>query len=215
MVGVPVVFNEWAHIRGWEGDFMERIAPGALTETLAERADRVKVLFNHGMDPQIGKKPLGKPTVMEPRAEGLWTETLLADTSYNADLIELLRSGAIDGMSFQFSVIRDEWRNAPGKSDHNPRGVPERTILQLDLLEFGPVTYPAYAATTVGVRAEDAYRAWLATRTSPTFDAVGVETDMTPDPAPVGSTRAGRVAAYRRLAPSISTALTGGTSWND
>ena len=159
MVGVPIVFDEWTEISGWEGHFLERIHPGALGKTLAERSDRVKVLFNHGFDPQIGDKPLGKPSVMEPRADGLYVEVPLARTSYNDDLIELMRSGALDGMSFRFSVTKEQVDDDPVRSDHNPGGLPERTITELRLFEFGPVTFPAYEATTVGVRARPAYEA--------------------------------------------------------
>ena len=58
--GYAAVFNEDTVIDSWEGQFVERIAPGAFTKTLEERGDRVKVLFNHGFDPSIGDKPLGK-----------------------------------------------------------------------------------------------------------------------------------------------------------
>jgi phage head maturation protease len=36
----------------------------------------------------------------------------------------------------------------PGKSDYNPDGLPEITILEARLIEFGPVTFPAYAGAT-------------------------------------------------------------------
>ncbi len=141
----------------WEGRFLERVAPGALDKTLAERGDKIKVLFNHGFDPQIGDKPLGKPEVMEPRTAGLWTETPLADTSYNKDIRALLASGAVDGMSFRFSVKREDINVPDEASDDNPDRLEERTIRELKLFEFGPVTFPAYEATTAGVRARDAY----------------------------------------------------------
>jgi hypothetical protein len=61
---------------------------------------------------------------------------------------EAIQSGAIDGMSFRFSVVRDQW--ADGKK------MPSRTINEVKLYELGPVVFPAYAATSVGVRdAED------------------------------------------------------------
>lgn len=160
LVGVPVVFNQWTEISGWEGNFLERIAPTALTRTLQHRGHQVKVLFNHGFDPQIGDKPLGKPTRMDVLDDGLHVEVPLARTSYNDDLIELMRSGALDGMSFRFSVVDEEVVKKPERSDHNPRGIPERTVRELKLYEFGPVTFPAYEATTVGVRAREAYQAW-------------------------------------------------------
>ena len=161
MVGYPILFNTLTEISGWEGNFMERIAPGALTKTLKERGDRIKVLFNHGFDPTIGDKPLGKPTRMEVDDTGLFVEVPFADTSYNQDLKALIRVGAIDGQSFRFSVIRDTELAEPGTSDENPKGLPERTIDELRLSEFGPVTVQAYQSTTVGIRARDAYQIWL------------------------------------------------------
>jgi HK97 family phage prohead protease len=177
LVGYPIVFNEWTEISGWEGNFLERVAPGALDKTLRERGDRVKVLFNHGFDPQIGDKPLGKPAVMDTRDEGLWTETPFSDTSWNADLKALIADGAIDGMSFRFSVTREDLHEPDETSDHNPGMLEERTIRELKLFEFGPVTFPAYEATTAGVRTRDAYR-----RYTTEVDAAprGTSTDDTP-----------------------------------
>ena len=154
LVGYAAVFNSDTIIDSWEGKFVERIAPGAFAKTLVERGTRVKSLFNHGFDPMIGDKPLGKPSVMDERRVGLWTETPLDDTSYNRDLIASLRSGALDGMSFRFSVMDERWEEAEdGK-------LPVRTLLAVRLYEFGPVTFPAYEATTAGVRSRSAYEAW-------------------------------------------------------
>ena len=155
LTGYAAVFNSDTIIDSWEGRFVERIAPGAFKKTLAERGDRVKVLFNHGFDPSIGDKPLGKPSVMAEQRKGLWTETPLDDTSYNRDLVASLRSGALDGMSFRFSVADDEWQE-PDDS----HALPIRTVRAVKLYEFGPVTFPAYEATTAGVRARQAFEAW-------------------------------------------------------
>lgn len=157
MAGYPILFDTWTEINGWEGQFMERIAPGALNKTLADRGDQVKVLFNHGMDPTIGEKPLGRANVMRVDERGLYAEVPLARTSYNDDLLELMRTGVLDGMSFRFSVVKEEWDDIPERSKSNPDALPERTITELKLYEFGPVTFPAYAATSVGVRSQQAY----------------------------------------------------------
>ena len=167
MVGMPIVFNTWTEVDSWEGHFLERLAPGSVTKTLKERGDKVKVLFNHGFDPQIGDKPLGKPRLMEPRANGLYTETPLSKTSYNADLIELLGDGALDGMSFRFSVTRETWDENGNVNKANPKGLPMRTIEEIRLYEYGPVTFPAYEATTVGVRGREAYTAWRTVKEQP------------------------------------------------
>lgn len=159
LTGYAAVFNMDTVIDSWEGRFVERISPGAFKKTLAERGDRVKVLFNHGFDPQIGDKPLGKPEVMREDKSGLWVEVPLDDTSYNRDLVASLRSGALDGQSFRFSVRREDWQE-PDEDE----GLPVRTLREVVLYEFGPVTFPAYEATTAGVRARPAYEAWRAAR---------------------------------------------------
>lgn len=159
LVGYAAVFNVDTIINSWEGRFVERIAPGAFRKTLAERGDRVKVLFNHGFDPSIGDKPLGKPEVQREDKRGLWVEVPLDDTSYNRDLAASLRSGALDGQSFRFSVTREEWQE-PDEDDE----LPVRTIHEVRLYEYGPVTFPAYEATTAGVRARDAYLAFRQAR---------------------------------------------------
>ncbi len=43
----------------------------------------------------------------------------------------------------------------------NPRGLPERIIRELKIFEFGPVTFPAYEATTAGIRGRPAYEEHL------------------------------------------------------
>lgn len=166
LVGYPIVFDQWTEISSWwEGDFLERIDPGALDTTLARRGDRVKVQFNHGMDFSIGDKPLGKPRVQQPDGFGMWAETPLSDTSYNRDLAALIRDGAIDGQSFRFSVVDEQWHSygdGDEPPDYNPKGLDERTITRLDLYEHGPVTFPAYEATTLGIRSAEGFAAWRA-----------------------------------------------------
>lgn len=148
LFGYAAVFNEDTTIDSWEGRFIERIAPGAFKKTLRESADRVKVLFNHGMDPQIGDKPLGRASVIEEDAHGLRVEVPLARTSYNEDIKALLADGSLDGMSFRMSVTKDEWQQPD-----DDQALPIRTIKEVRLYEFGPVTFPAYSATQAGVRA--------------------------------------------------------------
>lgn len=160
LVGYAAVFDSWTEIDSYEGRFMESLDPKAFNRTLKARAGKIKVLFDHGMDPNIGNKPLGRPSVIKPDEFGLWTETPLAATSYNEDLRELVAVGAIDGMSFRMRVKHDEWLDHPAGSAANPNRLPERRIREVELFEFGPVTFPAYEATTAGVRGRDAYVAW-------------------------------------------------------
>lgn len=143
-------FNEWTEIESvFEGHFMERIAPGAFKKTFSEGAP--KVLFQHGFDPQIADKPLGAPAVLREDAEGAYFEVPLLDTSYNRDLIPGLEAG-LYGASFRFSVVREDFDRHPARSDSNPEGIPERTLKEIRVRESGPVTWPAYGNTQMGVR---------------------------------------------------------------
>lgn len=146
------VFNEWAEISSaWEGRFMERIAPGAFSKTIAENRNSIKVLYDHGHDPSIGNKPLGPIRSLQESDTGADYEVDLLDTSYNRDLIPALEAGLL-GASFRMKVMRENYDKKVEESEHNPLGLPERTIQEIRLYEFGPVTFPAYEGATAGVR---------------------------------------------------------------
>ncbi len=194
LVGYAAVFNVDTVINSWEGRFVERIAPGAFSKTLRERGDKVKVLFNHGFDPTVGDKPLGKPAVQREDSKGLYVEVPLDDTSYNRDLVASLRSGALDGMSFRFSVKREEWAEPDDDNE-----LPIRTIKEVQLWEYGPVTFPAYEATTAGVRGRDAYQAWRQTRTGGKSDAADIGTSDDPTDTPPTGHLSDRERARLRL----------------
>lgn len=150
LTGYFAVFNQWAEIDSvQEGHFMERIAPGAFRNTLA--SDPIRVLFQHGKDPQIGDKVLGPISVLEEDAQGARFEVPLLDTSYNRDLLPGLRAG-LYGSSFRFSVAKQDFNHRAKASDYNPDGLPERTIQEARVFEFGPVTFPAYPGATAGLR---------------------------------------------------------------
>ncbi len=152
LVGHFARFNEWTEIDSmFEGHFMERIAPKAFSKTFSENRDNIKVLFQHGHDPQIGDKVLGVPTSLEEDRKGAKYEVPLFDTSYNRDLIPGLKAGAY-GASFRFKVIREDFVEEPDPSESNPKGLPERTITEAKVYEFGPVTFPAYSGATAGMR---------------------------------------------------------------
>lgn len=145
-------FNTWYEIDSyWEGRFLEQTKRGAFKRTIEQRGGQVKVLFNHGFDFNIGDKVLGVPEVLQERDTSPHLEAGLLDTSYNRDLLPGLRAGAY-GSSFMFEVVQDQWNHEPEKSDHNPEGIPERTITEVKLYEAGPVTWPANPDATSGVR---------------------------------------------------------------
>lgn len=152
-------FNTWYRVDSyWEGTFLERSVPGAFKRTIdahnsASRVDahNIKTLFNHGMDFNVGDKLLGDIVDLAEEQDSPRSTVSLWDTSYNRDLLPGLRSGAY-GSSFMFRVVQDEWNNEPDKTDHNPDGIPERTLKEVRVFEAGPVTWPANPHATAGMR---------------------------------------------------------------
>lgn len=146
------VFNQWTEIDSiFEGRFLECVAPGACTKTFKENKDRMRCLFQHGRDYRIGDKPLGPIDEVREDDVGAAYKVPLLDTAYNHELIPGLREG-LYGASFRFRVTREELVEKPEKSARNPEGIPERTIKEMEVKEFGPVTFPAYQGATAGVR---------------------------------------------------------------
>ena len=154
-------FDEWYEIDSFfEGNFLERTAPGAFAKTISEQRDHIRTLFDHGFDPSIGNKVLGEITDLREDKDSPVGEVQLFDTSYVRDLLPGLKAG-VYGSSMRMRVMKDEWVKAPESSDHNPKGLPERTIKEVRLYEFGPVTFPANPQSTASVRSatDDYYRA--------------------------------------------------------
>lgn len=152
MTGHFAVFNTWTEINSrHEGQFMERIAPTAFNDTIAKRAKQIRVLYDHGADPQIGNKPLGVISDLRADPKGVFYNVDLFDASYVNDLKPALRAGQL-GASFRMKVLGDQWNNPTRSSADNPNLLPERTITQIELYEFGPVTFPAYADATARLR---------------------------------------------------------------
>lgn len=165
-------FNTWYEIDSWwEGRFLERTVPGAFKRTINQHNDpnsahNIKTLFNHGMDLHIGDKLLGDIADIREEDDSPVSSVNLWDTSYNRDLLPGLKRGSY-GSSFMFRVTKESWDQEPGQSDHNPEGLPERTIKETSTFEAGPVTWPASPTASAGMRcasATDSYYEHLARR---------------------------------------------------
>jgi hypothetical protein len=76
---------------------------------------------------------------------------------------DAIRDGGVDGMSFRFSVVREEWRDVNGKLVKDSelldllwapgeRGPLKRTLKEVKVPELGPVVWPAYEGTSASVR---------------------------------------------------------------
>jgi HK97 family phage prohead protease len=165
-------FDVWYEVDSlWEGKFLERVAPGSFAQTIAEDRADMRILYDHGFDPQIGNKVLAPVDDVREDKIGPYYEGGLFDTSYNRDLLPGLRKG-VYGASMRMRVLGESWDDEPGASAHNPKGVPERTITRAHVMEFGPVTFPANPAASAGVRSlTDRYYDQLKRRDSGAYAA--------------------------------------------
>jgi hypothetical protein len=147
--GYAAVFNSPTRIDSWEGVFDEQIARGAFRKTLRERTP--KLMFEHGRHPMVGAMPLGTIERAREDDHGLFISARLADNWLVQPVRDAVASGAIDGMSFRFSVVRVT-SDPPDGTPLKKGQVPLRTLQEVKLAEVGPVVFPAYEDTTVGVR---------------------------------------------------------------
>ena len=145
LTGYAAVFNRSTMIDNWEGTFEERIRPGAFKRSI--NAKMPVLQFEHGRHPLLGSMPLGQITKLREDEHGLYVEARLADNWLIQPVRDAIASGAIDGMSFRFQVVRD--------SVDESGDMPVRTLEEVKLMELGPVVFPAYESTSVGVRSAD------------------------------------------------------------
>lgn len=167
LFGHAAVFNSPTRIDSWEGTFDEDIARGAFKKSLSERTPVLQ--FDHGKHPMVGSIPIGYFRNLAEDDIGLPIDAPLHDNWLVQPVRDAIKSKAIPGMSFRFSVVKDEWRTAAGdvipadqveralmRADRNdPTSIPRRTLREVKLYELGPVVFPAYADTTVGVRSRE------------------------------------------------------------
>lgn len=151
--GYAAVFGATTEINSWEGNFQEQIAKGAFAKTIRE--NKPVLQFDHGQHPLIGSIPLGVIKTIREDDHGLFIRARLSDNWLVEPVRDAIRDGAITGMSFRFRVINESWQ------DRKP--LPMRTIREVALYEAGPVVFPAYSQTSVGVRS----RAVLTALTDP------------------------------------------------
>ena len=160
LTGYAATFDAPVMIRDWVGQWEETIARGAFRKTLKNKTPVMQ--FDHGHDPATGTIPIGTVQEVSEDDTGLFVRARLYDNPKVEPIRQAIEGGAIDGMSFRFEVAREQWVDAEGNKlktetvdDLLWAGVEglKRTIIEVDpLYELGPVVFPAYDTTSVGVR---------------------------------------------------------------
>ncbi|MEU0393817.1 HK97 family phage prohead protease [Streptomyces sp. NPDC006208] len=159
--GYAAVFGQDTEIDSWEGRFTETIRKGAFRKTIREQVPVMQ--FDHGRHPLIGSLPIGSITDLREDDQGLFVEGRITDNWLMQPVRDAIAEGSVNGMSFRFEVVREEWRDAAGKLVRpeevldllwmpGDRGPLRRELIELKCRELGPVVFPAYAGTAVSVR---------------------------------------------------------------
>ena len=148
--GRAVVFNAWSEDLG---GFREKIAPGAL-DGVIERSD-IFALLDHRRDRGIlGRSKRGDQVSLRLNVTdaGLDYEFEAPETALGNELLSCLERGEIDGSSFAFTVLEDNWERVGDEY--------QRTIIKIDeLYDVSPVYSPAYSQTTCDLRGLETLKA--------------------------------------------------------
>ena len=126
------VFSGYASIFGNEDQGNDIVQKGAFTKSLTQRpAPKVKMLFQHKTD-----EPIGVFEKIYEDQKGLYVQGRLAmKTQKGKETYELLKIGALDGMSIGFKAD-------PTKQGYNENKRGVRTLKEVDLMEISLVTFP-------------------------------------------------------------------------
>lgn len=128
-------------------DFEEVIAPGAFNRALGENQE-VRALFNHDPNYPLARTKNGT-LILREDGQGLWTESKLSSNPTSDSIADYVRTGLVSGMSFAFTVRKQEWVFQEIGSDKLDR----RVITEVgQLYDIGPVTYPASEQTSIKMR---------------------------------------------------------------
>ncbi|MFD5041966.1 HK97 family phage prohead protease [Streptomyces sp. NPDC058377] len=162
--GYAALFGEQTEISSWEGEFTETIRAGAFRKTIRESTPVMQ--FDHGRHPLIGSIPIGSISALREDDQGLYVEGRITDNWLMQPVRDAIAEKTVNGMSFRFEVVREEWRDVNGKIVKpeevyellwmpGDRGPLQRELIELKCRELGPVVFPAYTGTSVSVRARD------------------------------------------------------------
>lgn len=136
------------------GEFYETISKDALTEDLINSHD-VKLYMNHDSSQgTFARSKFGKGSLrLFVTDRGIEFETELPNTVFGDQLLEGIRRGDYDALSFAFAPEKETW-------EENSDGTYNRTIRSIALLDEISILScaPAYEATEVKIRSLEDFK---------------------------------------------------------
>ena len=128
------------------GGFREVIRSGAFAKGI--KNPDIRALWNHESGKVLGRQKNGSLQVWEDD-KGLGFRVAIPNTTWGRDATETIRRGDVDQMSFGFRVPKggDRWTEPDGENKDALR-----ELVDVELVEVSPVSFPAYPQTTVTLR---------------------------------------------------------------
>ncbi len=130
----------------------ERVMPGCFDRCVREQQD-VRGLFNHEPDNLLGRTSSGTMRLSIDR-RGIRYEIDYDPNDPDHQRVKAkMDRGDLTGSSFSFRIVKQvfTYNDSQGGSDDEDD---IRELQDVDVLDMGPVSFPAYQSTTTGVRAE-------------------------------------------------------------
>lgn len=140
IAGYAAVFDKPTEL--WSG-YYEVVRPGAFAKTIRE--SDVRALFNHDPNMVLGRNTAGTLRLWEDQ-KGLGYEIDPPDSEMARGLMASLKRGDITQSSFGFWVVKER------RTEDLEAGRVTRELLECELQDVSPVTFPAYEETQAMVR---------------------------------------------------------------
>jgi len=141
LVGLAVPYGETTKIGGM---FRETFQRSVFSRALSERQD-IRALWNHNRDIVLGRSVVDTLRLKESK-RGLEIEIDLPNSPNGENAREAIERGDVSGMSITFKPVKQEWSESDNKDGEL------RTIVDADLFEVSPVTFPQYTSTSIELR---------------------------------------------------------------
>lgn len=151
ITGYAVKWEMKSVTMGYWRRFKEQFKRGAFTDSLTQ--DDQLALWSHDYSQVLGRTKNGTLRLFEDEI-GLRFELDLADTMLGNDTYKTIKRGDVDGVSFGFQMVKEEW------DESDPDNV-VRSVTKAKLIEISPVAFPAYPDSQVSARSHDPYKQFV------------------------------------------------------
>ncbi len=151
IVGYAVKWEMKSVTMGYWRRFKEQFKRGSFTDSLTQ--DDQLALWSHDYSQVLGRTKNGTLRLFEDEI-GLRFELDLADTTLGDDTYKTIKRGDVDGVSFGFQMVKEEW------DESDPDNI-VRSVTKAKLVEISPVAFPAYPDSQVSARSHDPYKQFV------------------------------------------------------